>query len=391
MNEKSQSPIQNSWQTHFDHWLKPYWETATPGMCFQVHQQGQLIFDYRGGQYYPYYDLASVTKVLFTVPAMMLSLHRGMWHPESRLNEIIQWWPHSQTKIVDLLTHSSGLVWWKAFYQELMTVSQKEMRWDLLKKEITELPIINSTKSVYSDVGFLTLAFLLEEMWNAPLIEIWNKVKTEFANNSTLHWLPLVKPQISIIDNVSRAGILKIEARIERTENTTTVLGGEFFLSNYAPTELCPWRGRRIQAEVHDENAWALGGISTHSGLFGNCSDVASVFLTFRKAFFQSQHPLHSTVRFFMKRQIPPEKGDWGLGFVLPTRGGSTSGQFFSDTSVGHTGFTGTSVWWDPEKDIMITILSNRLFYAREKREFAKLRPLLHDEIISLLRSTERT
>lgn len=160
-----------------------------------------------------------------------------------------------------------------------------------------------------------------------------------------------------------------------------------YALEDYAPTENCLWRGRRIQGEVHDENACALGGISSHAGLFGKVEDVASVFLTFRSAFFNVNHPFHSVVRLFMQRHIPSEKGDWGLGFVLPTKGKSTSGSYFSPNSIGHTGFTGTSVWWDPDRDLLVVILSNRVYYGREKAEFAKLRPLLHDEIVSFLRS----
>jgi CubicO group peptidase (beta-lactamase class C family) len=356
------SERQQMWQQHFDQWLQPFWQTATPGLCFEVYRSGQLWADYRGGEHYPYYDLASLTKVLFTVPAMMLALEHQLWRSETLVQEVLPWWPHSQTKIVDLLTHSSGLVWWKPFYQDLIKVPTLAQRWEGLRHELETSTLIDSPKAVYSDVGFLSLAFILQALWKQPLEQIWDRAKDEFALGSNLHW------------------------------NPSGVEGGgpRHPVSDYAPTEHCAWRGRRMQGEVHDENAWALGGLSSHAGLFGHCADVAKVFLTFRAAYFDSQHSLHRAVKFFTQRQIPSERGDWALGFVMPTPGASTSGQYFSSTSVGHTGFTGTSVWWDKDRDLLIVILSNRVYLGREKREFAKLRPLLHDEIVSLLRRDER-
>lgn len=350
--------FETQWQKHFDQWLLPFWETATPGLCFEIFQNGKSMFRYHGGESYPFYDLASLTKVLFTVPALMIASKRGLWNPESHLNDFLEWWPHPQTKIIDVLTHSSGLVWWKPFYQDLVKEVDIPKRWEMLRQDIQSSPLVNSPKAVYSDVGFLSLAFLLEKLFNNSLENIWKEVKSEFSPESQLHWL--------------------------KTGNADTVV------EDYAPTELCPWRGRRIQGEVHDENAWALGGISCHSGLFGTTTDVGSVFLNIRKAYFDWAHPYHKTVRYFTQRQLPSSKGDWALGFVLPTPGSSTSGQYFSPLSIGHTGFTGTSAWWDPERDLLIVILSNRVYYGREKREFAKLRPLLHDEIVSLIRRQER-
>ena len=346
------------WTKHFDQWLEPFWATVTPGLCFQVYEKGELLFDYQGGRTYPFYDLASLTKVLFTVPAMMLTFDRGLWRPDDRVVEHLSWWPHPQTKIVDLLTHTSGLIWWKPFFQDLVKEKDVAKRWELVRQDLIQSPLADASKATYSDVGFLSLAFLMERLWGRSLPEIWLSVKEEFAPSSTLHW---ISP------------------------------GQQAYpLEQYAPTELCLWRERRVQAEVHDENAWALGGLSSHAGLFGNASDVAAVFLALRSIYYDLGHPMHQTVRYFLQRHIPKEKGDWALGFVVPTPGSSSSGQFFSSQSVGHTGFTGTSAWWDPERDLLVVILSNRVYYGREKREFANLRPLLHDEIVSLLRRDER-
>lgn len=152
-------PQSLGWKEHFDSWLEPFWQTAMPSLSFGVWEQGQCIGNYAGGAPYKLYDLASLTKVLFTVPAMMLAYTRGQWNINTRVNEVLVWWPHPQTKIIDLLTHSSGLIWWKPFYEDLVKEHVLEKRWELLKTDIEKSVLSVSDKSVYSDVGFLSLAF----------------------------------------------------------------------------------------------------------------------------------------------------------------------------------------------------------------------------------------
>lgn len=349
---------------HFDEWLKPQWAKATPGLCFEVYEQGQLTASYQGGEVFPCYDLASLTKVLFTVPAMMLAYRDGKWQESTKVREILPWWPHEQTKVIDILTHSAGLTWWKPLYNDFIAFSERPARWGCLQEEIRQSPRSEDPHSVYSDIGFMSLAFLLESFYQDHLEGVWKKVKEEFAPESRLHWNPTpLQPQLP--------------PWVERMQCSQ---------KDYAPTEDCPWRGRRLQGEVHDENAWALGGLSTHAGLFGAASDAAQVFLRMRKAYDDKTDSLHSAVRWFVDRKRPRELGDWAAGFMMPTTGTSSSGQYFSPRSVGHTGFTGTSIWWDLDIDRLVVILSHRVYLGRERNEFAKLRPLLHDEIITQLK-----
>lgn len=367
----------NDFKQELDQWLKPYWEIATPGLCLEVYSQGKNVFSYQGGAPYPYYDLASLTKVLFTVPAFMMSYKQNLWTFETRVQQIISWWPNSTTKITDLLTHTSGLIWWKPFFKSFENIQSVSDRWDFLKEELvkSELMSIQESKlknqnsqievlqsSVYSDVGFLVLAFVIEKLWSLPLIKIWDLWIQEInnqplkinLNKNSLHWIFL---------------------------NSNSHPHRPFPLLDYAPTEFCSWRGRRIQGEVHDENAWILGGVSTHAGLFGSVKDVADIFLFYRFALLNSHYDWHNVIKLFTQRQMTESQGDWALGFMMPTKGKSSSGMFFSPQSIGHTGFTGTSVWWDPVRDFIVIFLSNRLFYGREQREFAKLRPILHDKL----------
>jgi CubicO group peptidase (beta-lactamase class C family) len=95
----------------------------------------------------------------------------------------------------------------------------------------------------------------------------------------------------------------------------------------------------------------------------------------------------HKTIDFFTKRALPEAQGDWALGFMVPTRGDSSSGILFSSESVGHTGFTGTSIWYDPRQDLLVTLLSNRVAFGNENESFKAFRPKVHDWIVEGLKN----
>jgi CubicO group peptidase (beta-lactamase class C family) len=149
----------------------------------------------------------------------------------------------------------------------------------------------------------------------------------------------------------------------------------------YAPTEKDEWRKKTLQGEAHDENTWSLGGVAPHAGLFGPIEELSRWGLLLRRAMRgekSNAFPSPQTVAKFTKRAIPKARGDWALGFMMPTKGSASCGPLFSPKSVGHTGFTGTSLWYDPTQDLLVTILSNRVHPTRENREFLQLRPKIH-------------
>jgi CubicO group peptidase (beta-lactamase class C family) len=158
----------------------------------------------------------------------------------------------------------------------------------------------------------------------------------------------------------------------------------------FAPTEDCKWRKRIVRAEVHDENTWSFGGISTHSGLFGSIEDVSAYGLTVRSQLqgIARYSVRQKTAQLFASRAIPADVGDWALGYMMPSPGASSCGPHFSVLSIGHTGFTGTSIWYDPRNDLLVLILSNRVHYGRENREFINLRPKIHSWIYESLKRT---
>jgi CubicO group peptidase (beta-lactamase class C family) len=331
---------------------------TTPGVVVRAYQGGRMVCDVNVGTTYAYYDLASLTKVIFTVQALMVAFEEGKWDLDSRVQEYLSWFPHSSIRVQDLLTHSSGLVWWMPFYKELDLNLDFVQRRQQLKEKIAKLDVADTAASVYSDVGFLVLGFLAEEFYKEDLLAVWTKVKNKFYGGTTLEFHP---------GNVPKHR-----------------------LSLYAPTEECPWRRKLLVGEVHDENCWALGGVSTHAGLFGSVDDVSWTLLNIRSQLLgiARYSVKQKTAKLFASRARPQGMGDWAMGYMMPTPGSASCGSHFSLNSIGHTGFTGTSMWYDPKTDFGIVILSNRVMYGRDNKSFARLRPDIHNWIVEGFRKS---
>lgn len=336
----------------------------TPGLCLQVHKNGRQLADIRLGRTHDFYDLASLTKIIFTVSVFMQLEDEGRIKVKDFVSSFLQWWPHKSVRIEQVLSHTAGLPWWAPFHKELNLKKTILARREDLRKKISRIertgkglrsPGGRAIKAVYSDIDFILLGFLLEEVLESSLIEIWGSLTwREFA--SGLHFNVNNKPK--------------------------------YKRSSYAPTEKCPWRKKILQGEVHDDNTWSFGGVSSHAGLFGSIDDVAQYGLLLRQAYRNkkgSELASHKTVRHFTHRAILRNQGDWALGFVMPTRGAASCGKYFHSSSFGHTGFTGTSLWYDPTRDLLVTILSNRVHPTRENTRYVQFRPKIHDWIVELL------
>ncbi|MFP5520752.1 MAG: serine hydrolase domain-containing protein [Bdellovibrionia bacterium] len=333
--------------------LAPAIVDVTPGIIVRAYHAGRLICDVNAGHVYPYYDLASLTKIVFTTQAMMQAFEEAKWNLETKVQSLLNWYPHGETKILELLNHTSGLVWWMPFFQEINSELSMLERRAQLKEMLKQAPYnAERNKAVYSDAGFMILGFLLEEMYQKPLWDVWSDLKNKFYLGTTLDFH------------------LNNQAPFKK--------------ALYAPTEECPWRKKLVQGEVHDENTWALGGVSTHAGLFGSVDDLGWYLLNLRSqlhgiARYQIRQ---KTTQLFVKRSITPSVGDWAIGFMMPTAGQASCGKYMSVESIGHTGFTGTSLWYDPKMDLGIIVLSNRVLYGRENKSFVALRPKIHDWLI---------
>jgi CubicO group peptidase (beta-lactamase class C family) len=306
------------------------------------------------------FDLASLTKVLATTTAVMLLLD------ESRIaldDPVAKWLPHfaerdkERVTLRHLLTHSSGLHPWRGFHETLLERERKKgERWigtpaarDFVLESICRSAPVHEpgTAAVYGDLDFIVLGAVVEAVAGQPL--------DGFCRERV--FAPL---------GMHDTGFLREPA-------------SEAERRRFAATENCPWRGRIVWGEVHDPNAAAMGGVAGHAGLFAPADDV----LRFGQAVLDVWHgrsdalPRERLVEFATRQNLPPGS-DWALGWDTPSAGGSSSGQHFSPRSIGHLGFTGTSLWIDLDAQAVVVMLTNRIHLVAKKSKFT-LRAEVHD------------
>jgi CubicO group peptidase (beta-lactamase class C family) len=302
------------------------------------------------------FDLGSLTKPLATAVSMMILVQERRLHLDDTLGRLLEGFGGTQKGKISLghlLSHTSGLPDYRPYYQELVKVPLEERR-GLLRRLLLKADVLHAPGrvSLYSDLGFMILARVVERVSEKPLDGFVREAVYGPLGIEDLFFLPL---------NDSRA-------RGERS---------------YAATEACPWRGRTLEGEVHDENAHALGGVAGHAGLFGTARGVYTLLLELLHAYSGKAHSgpfQQAVVKTFFKRCSPD--GRWALGFDTPTRPHSSSGRYFSDASVGHLGFTGTSFWVDLAQGMIIVLLTNRVHPRRDNQGINAFRPLLHDTVM---------
>ncbi len=338
--------------------ILPQLRDVTPGVQVRAFQNGRIVCDIALGETSPYYDLASLTKIIFTVQAMMLAYDRGLWNLKTLVKEKLPWY-RFHTPIQNLLCHFTGFEAWIPFYKQInldQSISEKRKQLQSILMEVN--PLKSFDKCVYSDVNFILLGYVLESLYEKDLVEVWKETKDLFYGGTTMDFHLDNKPIYSP--------------------------------SLYAPTEECPWRQRLLRGEVHDENTWSFGGISSHAGLFGSIDDLGWYALHLRSQLLgiARYEVKQKTAVLFSKRAVVEGRGEWALGYMMPTPGSSSCGHYFDLSSIGHTGFTGTSVWYDPKVDLAVCILSNRLVYGRENNRFKDLRPQIHNWLVEGLKKS---
>jgi CubicO group peptidase (beta-lactamase class C family) len=303
------------------------------------------------------FDLASLTKPLGTTLAIMKLVDEDLLGPDIAISSFIKPFPWKDKADITprlLLNHSAGLADWKPFYLELIKHPIEERK-PTLRRLIMEEPLHDAPKkvSLYSDLGFMLLEWIIEIIAGQDL--------SSFLNSALYHPLGL---ENLYLDHIT--GGRRHEKEL------------------YAATEYCPWRAEIIQGHVHDENAYALGGYSGHAGLFGKALDLFALTNTLVKIYHGSCAGLlkTETVRRFFSRQGIVPGSTWALGWDTPSGKNSSSGKYFSSNSIGHTGFTGTSVWIDLEKNITVILLTNRIHPNRSNEKIKGFRPKLHNLIM---------
>ena len=303
------------------------------------------------------FDLASLTKPLATTLAIMKLVDEDLLDLDMTISSLIRPFPWKDKADLTprlLLNHSAGLLDWKPFYLKLIKYPTEERK-SILRRLIMEEPLYAEPKkvSLYSDLGFMLLEWIIEIITGQDI--------SSFLNTNFYHPLGLKN---LYLDHINSDAMNKKEL--------------------CAATEDCQWRREIIQGQVHDENAYALGGYSGHAGLFGTALDIFTLTNKLNKIYHgYSSGPLKTkTVRTFFSRQGIPQGSTWALGWDTPSEKNSSSGNYFSSNSMGHTGFTGTSLWIDLEKNITVIFLTNRIHPSRSNEMIKDFRPKLHNLIM---------
>lgn len=305
------------------------------------------------------YDLASLTKPLATTLAILCLLKEGRLQLTDRVADIFPQMqkPFGRTmSIQSLLAHSAGFPAHQPYYRELSGLPEKKRKEALLNLLAEEPQVYEpGSASVYSDLGFMLLGMIVEENSGLGLAEFFQE---------------------------------KIAGPIELAENIFYgAIGKENRKKIYAPTEDCPLRKRVLRGEVSDENAHAFGGVAGHAGLFGTIGGVLGMGVHLLDQWQGREEPPNyraSDLGQFLTRQDIPGS-TWALGFDTPSSTGSSGGRYLAPTSVGHLGFTGTSLWIDPTRDLVMVLLSNRVHPSRENTRIKQFRPLFHETVMESL------
>jgi CubicO group peptidase (beta-lactamase class C family) len=268
-----------------------------------------------------------------------------------------------------LLSHSAGLPDWRPYYLKLAG-HPLAGRMGLLREWIVREPLAYAPGrgSLYSDLGFMLLQWVIEEKTGMRLGDFVKKAFYEPLGLKRTLFMP--------------AG------DVENASHSPDGGAGSPAASEFAATEDCPWRKKVLQGEVHDENAFALGGCSAHAGLFSTAEDLFVIVNMLRGHYRAERHDFlkPETVREFWRRQEIVADSDWALGWDTRSAEASSAGRHFSPGSIGHTGFTGTSIWIDPVKDVTVILLSNRVHPSRDNPQRIKIfRPRIHDAVMEEL------
>lgn len=245
-----------------------------------------------------------------------------------------------------LLSHSAGLPAWRPLYRQDSADAARRMA----LTTFFSYPV--GTHSVYSDIGFILLGLSIERLTGLPLDRaIGELVLLPLGLHHTMFRPLLTTPEVEV-----------------------------------AATEECRWRGRRIVGEVHDENAAGLGGVAGHAGLFSTAADVARLGQMYvdRLRSPDRGRPLLQAVTVEEMTRLQAQDGDVrrGLGFALWSPDPEASGNAFGEGAFGHGGFTGTSLWVDPKRELVVALLTNRVYYGRDAGGIGEFRINLHRAIV---------
>jgi CubicO group peptidase (beta-lactamase class C family) len=330
---------------------------AFPGAAVAVTYRGEIVaqkavghftYDPNSPKVEPatIYDIASVTKVVATTSAAMILHDQGSLDLSAKVADFFPEFGTEPGKkrvtVRMLLAHSSGLPAYERLYE------RAKSRDDIIRLALeTRLAYPPLDRAEYSDIGFIILGEIFSKLARQPLDrfcaeQIFKPLRMPFTCfRPPKEWRPHIVPTVE----------------------------GDF-------------RGKAIQGEVSDENAWVMGGVAGHAGVFSNVNDLAQFALCMLRLGSPIVKP--STVTLFTRREEMPAGTSRALGWDTPSSP-SQSGQYFSQRSFGHLGYTGTSLWCDPVRQLSVTLLTNRVWPDRGSQAIKYVRPKFHDAVVEAL------
>lgn len=294
------------------------------------------------------WDMASLTKVVGMTTAIMQLSEAGKVSLDAPVQRYIREFqgPNKERVTVrHLLTHSSGLPAWRPLYKE--TTTPEEARALAIATALDTLP---GVRMVYSDLGAIVLGVIVERVSGERLDAYLERhVFAPLRMTSTRY-----RPPTDLLPRI-------------------------------APTEYDPWRQRKIHGEVHDENAYSLGGVSAHAGLFSTGHDVARLCRMYLNggALDGVRIVRAETIRRFTTVQ-DSGLSNRALGWETPN-GSNSAGHLMARPAFGHTGFTGTSIWVDPSRDLFVILLTNRVNPTRQNLRIGAVRTGLADAVVEVV------
>jgi len=356
---------------------------AYPGAVLLVARAGDVLFHQAFGQRSvdpeptpmrrdTVFDLASLTKPLATTLAIMRLVDEGKLHLDDRVTRFVPnfgVYGKGGVTIRHLLTHASGLPAERPFYREIVhaerrsrgprvgTRGARDVVFEAIHRERPEHA--PGTVALYSDLGFMLLGELVELLTHGTL--------ATFCHDHFYRPLGLRSTGFVDLSAVRQQRLVPVEEMI-------------------APTERCPWRRVVLCGQVHDDNAWAIGGVAGHAGLFASAADIHTLLLALRAiARGEAGVLTPAALEAMWTRDTEVPGTTWGLGWDGPSTTGSSLGERASARTFGHLGFTGTSVWVDLERDCHVIFLTNRVHPTRHNERIRAIRPLVHDAVFEAI------
>lgn len=318
------------------------------------------------------FDLSSLTKPLATTIAVMMLVREGKLRLGDRVTRFFHnFGVHDKGRVTfrHALAHCSGLSAWRPFFQKVAQIQKggkvnfmsshgaKEWVYEEIHREKPEAP--TATRTIYSDLNFMLLGEAVECVSGAAL--------NRFCRDRI--YRPLGLRATDFID-ISMVRSRRLEPVAEM----------------FAPTSFCPFRKRMLLGEVDDENAYAMGGVAGHAGLFAPVKEVDRIAQELIACYTgRSEMVAQKIMREFWTRDTTVRGSTWALGWDTPSVQYSSSGRHFSPNAVGHLGFTGTSIWIEPEREIAVSLLTNRVHPRRDNQAIRDFRPKVHDLIMEAI------